>query len=75
MSCYDKNYLFRTPILYNRHLSATEIVQAAIVKETAILDNSKTKPHYSAKVILWVGGLVFLAMATGAALFFIGGPR
>lgn len=39
----------------------------------AILSNSQTKPIYSAKVILWVGGLVFLAMATGAAFVAMGG--
>lgn len=70
MSCYDKDYLFRTPILYNRNLSATEIVQAAIVKETV-----QRAPKYSLSVQLWVGGLVFLAMATGAAIVAMGGGR
>lgn len=66
MSCYDKDYLFRTPILYNRNLSATEIVQAAIEKENlaAARAGEKAVPGI---VQLLVGIVVLIAVLLGTA--------
>lgn len=47
--------------------------QRALTEDEAILDNSRNKPEYSLLVTYVVGAVIFVCMATGAALVFMGG--
>lgn len=60
-------------------MNSTEIIHAAIAKERGdsldrgILPNSQSTPVYSLTVTYVIGAVIFMLMATGVALVFMGG--